>query len=210
MVLLFVFVTAPFSLAQTVLVSNLAQSTNISYSIASPTRLLSTGFTTGTTGMSLTSATVALWESGGNQTAIAYLFSNNGGVPTSTDSGGLLATSDSVTILGGPGANFVLTFSSPPILSADTTYHLAVGAPSNFAYFVSTPSTAETGLTGWSIADNVTRTLDSGVTWAVYQSESLKFSLNGAAIPEPSTYAALFGLVALGFAVYRRRRRQAG
>ena len=29
-------------------------------------------------------------------------------------------------------------------------------------------------------------------------------------IPEPSTYGALFGLVALGFAAYRRRRRQVG
>lgn len=31
-------------------------------------------------------------------------------------------------------------------------------------------------------------------------------TLSGAAVPEPSTYAAIFGVLALGFAVYRRRK----
>lgn len=31
-------------------------------------------------------------------------------------------------------------------------------------------------------------------------------TLTGAAVPEPSTYAAIFGVLALGFAVYRRRK----
>ena len=34
------------------------------------------------------------------------------------------------------------------------------------------------------------------------------FSVSGTAVPEPSTYAALFGVGALGFAAYRRRRTQ--
>jgi hypothetical protein len=33
-------------------------------------------------------------------------------------------------------------------------------------------------------------------------------AISAGAIPEPSTYAALFGFAALGFAAYRRRRRQ--
>jgi hypothetical protein len=37
----------------------------------------------------------------------------------------------------------------------------------------------------------------------------LEMSITSSAIPEPSTYAVLFGLAAMGFAAYRRRRRQA-
>ena len=33
-----------------------------------------------------------------------------------------------------------------------------------------------------------------------------ELTLTGAAVPEPSTYAAIFGVLALGFAVYRRRK----
>ena len=33
-----------------------------------------------------------------------------------------------------------------------------------------------------------------------------QLTLTGAAVPEPSTYAAIFGVLALGFAVYRRRK----
>ena len=35
---------------------------------------------------------------------------------------------------------------------------------------------------------------------------STAITLSGTAVPEPSTYAAIFGVLALGFAVYRRRK----
>lgn len=47
-----------------------------------------------------------------------------------------------------------------------------------------------------------------GFDGATFQVTGLSIS-NGAAIPEPSTYAALLGLGALGLAVWRRRRRDA-
>jgi hypothetical protein len=54
--------------------------------------------------------------------------------------------------------------------------------------------------------------LDTG--WAVYRAypadaTGTQFGPAVSAIPEPSTYAALFGLAALGIAAYRRRHRQA-
>jgi hypothetical protein len=42
-----------------------------------------------------------------------------------------------------------------------------------------------------------------------YGTTPLEMSITSSAIPEPTTYAVLFGLAALGFVAYRRRRRQA-
>ena len=39
-----------------------------------------------------------------------------------------------------------------------------------------------------------------------YNSYQFNLTLSGTAVPEPSTYAAIFGALALGFAVYRRRK----
>jgi hypothetical protein len=44
----------------------------------------------------------------------------------------------------------------------------------------------------------------------VASSQSGTFQLTVTAIPEPAICAAVFGLGAMGFAAYRRRRRQAG
>ena len=35
---------------------------------------------------------------------------------------------------------------------------------------------------------------------------TVRFTLTEYVVPEPSTYAAIFGMLALGFAVYRRRK----
>lgn len=58
-------------------------------------------------------------------------------------------------------------------------------------------------------ADNVVEVIPSG-DWTVFATGFDRPAGVAFAIPEPSTYAALAGLGVLGFAAYRRRRRQAG
>ena len=54
-----------------------------------------------------------------------------------------------------------------------------------------------------------------GETWSLAEGENLfwedstlflKVASLGSSIPEPSTYAAIFGAIALAFAAYRRRK----
>ncbi len=86
-------------------------------------------------------------------------------------------------------------------LTGTTTYNgnTLLGATSTAGFFDTFTLTGTTTLDfyvddyNWGLGDN----------WG-------GVSLNIQAIPEPSTYTALFGLAGLGFAAYRKRRRQAG
>jgi len=52
-----------------------------------------------------------------------------------------------------------------------------------------------------------TSTLAEGLSWNLSQLyTSGVVSIDGSIIPEPSTYAAIFGILALGFAIYRKRK----
>jgi hypothetical protein len=77
--------------------------------------------------------------------------------------------------------------------------------------------TQTTDLTGLTIADGVTANFEISVVWdGVTALTDTNFgkqvrvndiTFSGTVVPEPSTYAILFGVVALGLAVYRRRTR---
>lgn len=49
-------------------------------------------------------------------------------------------------------------------------------------------------------------TYNDGATLQGIAGSTAGSTSTGSAVPEPSTYAAIFGLAALGFAAYRRRR----
>ena len=49
-------------------------------------------------------------------------------------------------------------------------------------------------------------TKGTGIGFGSSSTSQFQLTLTGAAVPEPSTYAAIFGVLALGFAVYRRRK----
>lgn len=111
------------------------------------------------------------------------------------------------------------TLGAPVTLTANTTYLIGalVGGPGNgnFETFVdnngaaaiSTTPAAATYLTLGASVFNIGATLAApttagGAPVGRWGPANLQFS----AVPEPSTYAALFGLGALGFAAWRRRR----
>ena len=61
--------------------------------------------------------------------------------------------------------------------------------------------------TGSFTNDGGTWTLTSGAQLLTFTQSTGDLAFSASAIPEPSTYAALAGLTALGLAAYRRRRR---
>ncbi len=196
--------------AQTVMVSNLTETSNGTVPVSyrppdfedSASRYsAAASFTTGTAATSLANVTINLGGGSGSDFSVS-LYSN-----TNNNPGSLLAT------LSGPTApttsgHFVYTPTSLLALAANTTYWWVASVPvssSTISFNIrSTASTAETSSTGWTIGDTWRQQPISGA----YNSATgpLMFSVAASAIPEPSTYAALAGLVALGFAVYRRKR----
>ena len=117
-----------------------------------------------------------------------------------------------------PGYISNITFSSgtPATLAASTRYVAVMqttSAVGDRVYEWEWSADSYTA-TNWTIP--TTSYYNSGVwtmtptgNWGTYghvDSRTMEASFTGTAIPEPSTYAALFGFAALSFAVYRRRR----
>ena len=93
-----------------------------------------------------------------------------------------------------------------------------VSGTNYFGYFASGPTVLEnsTNITGTYVSSDLWKmspTNNGGDgsktflgTLAIYGNGDVKFSSAFTAIPEPSTYAAILGVVALGVAAYRRQR----
>ena len=162
---------------------------------------LSQSFATGAQSYSFTSVTANMQlVVGSSNDLFAGIYSDSSGAP-----GTLLATLTvpSMTLLN--QSNFNFTTGSTLNFGANTTY-----------WFVVQPSTSSTTLVdatwyrGTSGTGLATAALNStGTSFASWVpdlgSASLSYQVSGSAIPEPSTYAALTGALALGFVVWRRR-----
>lgn len=146
---------------------------------------------------SVTDFTVAVWTGIG------------GGGPT-----GLVATLAGINPLATVGT-YGYTPSSTLSLSASSTYWLVVSAPTTavntgFSWRSTSSSGEDAGaVAGWTIGNTRWVTLDGGASWSGVGGGVPQFYVQVAAIPEPSTGVAMFGLCALGCAAGRRWRRKA-
>jgi len=112
---------------------------------------------------------------------------------------------------------FSYTSAGSTVLSANTTYWWVAASSTNGVIFhpTYTSSTAETSSAGWTIGNSgyTGSTTTAGVLPTFSATATpFQFSVTAvSAVPEPSTYAAIFGALALGaVAVVRRRRAAVG
>ena len=151
--------------------------------------------------------------SGATTNFSAYVMEWNTG--TTRPTGAALYSSAAVTAPTSDPTISTLTFDTGGILlNASKTYMILSFANANasggtdLVYAVS--NSTYTGGQGYylgMVGMNAFSDL-STASWTAWGSDE-RFSATFSAVPEPSTYAALTGIAALGFAVYRRRRKQA-
>jgi hypothetical protein len=116
---------------------------------------------------------------------------------------------------GDPLASGDAIFTGAATLLPSTTYYLALsaGSPATGNYFELPVTDAygedSGGLAGWTIANGVWNNYpDNFATppqkWS-FDPSVARFSVQASAVPEPSTYAMLAGMAALGLAFWHRR-----
>lgn len=112
---------------------------------------------------------------------------------------------------GNPSSSGNAVFSGTATLLPTATYYVQISSASapmgNFYSYSVVGTGNEDGgaLPGWSIANSAFESNYNNL-WTSNSSPGL-FAIDAtAAIPEPSTYAALAGVMALGLAVWRRRK----
>lgn len=133
------------------------------------------------------------------------LFSDNVGAP-----GSALATLGSAVDVGDGYYKFSPT--STLTLDSNTTYwwvaSLTAATSTSFRIPV-TYSVNETSVYGWTIGNRFAQSTNGGASWNVVGIDLVnQFSVSAvSAVPEPSTWALLLGLAALGSVVAHRRRR---
>lgn len=201
--------------AQTVIVSNIAQSSNGSVPVAffpavgiDPAQKYdeAQSFTTGSSATYLNSISI-FFQSGGTGNGFSVDLHSG----TSANPGTLLAPLSGSTAPTAAG-NYPFTPTGQLTLSSNTTYWWVASVPADSGQIGfnigSTASNAETSPDGWTIGDTFRQQPISGGWNAA--AGSLMFKVNVSAIPEPSTYAAFFGVTAFAFAIHRRKRRTSG
>lgn len=157
-------------------------------------------FTTGNANYSLTNISILASSGVPNTTSIlANLLTDSSGTPGTVI--------QSMTLSNAWSSNVgIFTPTGSVTLSPNTIYWFEVKRDSGAQEltWLCTPSGGYSGDVGWSIGDN--KYSFDGSSWVSYSSYKGFMSVNAtAAVPEPSTYAALIGLAALGLAGYRRR-----
>ncbi len=191
--------------AQTVLASNLGNTFGGTFQPQDTADWLGQKFSTSADLYEVTSITVSASIASGISAAV-HIFTDNGGVP-GTDTGVTFSGPSPSPTFGTEFVTFTETNNMP--LSGSTFYWLVIepiGVSSGHALFLDNTNTS-TGGTGLGfVQEDTAGSFNSGTDWTAgfYTGKSLQFSLE--AIPEPSTYAVILGVVAIGGALYRRRR----
>ena len=213
---------AQIAVAQTAL-SNVGQPTaGGNYGIGSYSISINVGdavsFTTGAASVDFTGVTFLLAASGTAQGS-GFHVTLNSGFSSPGGTTGILATlaGNSSPAPGGTPTTFAYTATIPVTLAANTTYWVQVdafttptGTHWNWAQTDTSPVVDAGGLTGWSFGiTSFAFTNTGGSSWSFNTPgpEFPQFSVQyqATAVPEPSVYATLAGLAALGFAAIRRR-----
>lgn len=201
--------------AQTTVVSNLSESTSgdsgAYYDPGFPpmfpatNRWQANSFTTSTSMLQLDGIIFKSAYSESVTPLTVKLFSDNAGAP-----GTALATLGSAVDVGSGYYKFSPT--STLTLSSNTTYwwvaSLTAATSTSFRMPV-TYSVNETSDYGWTIGSRLAQSTNGGTSWNVAGIDLVnQFSVSAvSAVPEPSTWALLLGVAALGGVVAQRRRR---
>ena len=206
MVLLFacLICAAPAARAQAVvLASTLGNSDNGWLQLDFNNHWYSQPFQTTGTLYSITSVTLNMASVAGSNVTLR-VYTNSSGHPGS-DTGVIFTTpanSDS-------RVNTTFNFSSGPTLATNTPYWLVIYNTVDYKTIKLTYSTATTGTGSGFVASAPLFNPSTGNINGWYDQNPGKYlHYSISAIPEPSTYAAIFGVSALALAVYRRRKRR--
>jgi hypothetical protein len=216
-------VSLPVSRAQTIMIGNLGGVTGtvtqtasqpIFYIDSSLDYWAAAGFTIGSTAYTFDHATAPFYSlySDAPTTVEGGIYSNSAGHP-----GALLAAFSAVSVAGQAtaSATYNLTLASGTFqFAANTSYWLVLHDAAPGPLWVRTgPVTTPTGLAGIAF-DGYRESSNGGGAWTSngdydIMAAAPSFDIYvAAAIPEPSTYAAIAGAVALGLTVAIRRRQQ--
>lgn len=196
---------------QTVFASNLSQAadwTTAGWVGGSTTPFQIAGkFTTGVSAQAISSVSLAMRDASGttSPTFSVRLFSDSSGQP-----GAVLATFSGAT---NPNVEAIYDFTlgSSYTVSANTSYWIVASAPgqsSNFDYFRWKALNSDTSSSsfGWVLGTQIGNSNNGGISWEEVGANEPIFAVGAvSAIPEPSTYAAIFGAAALGLAAWRRK-----
>jgi hypothetical protein len=201
-------------------IDNLASSTGGNSAVNGPLGPLETWtairFTTGTGTWQLNSLTARFADQSNGGAGLTpdglkiEVRSDAGANPGGTLLGSLTSTTNI-----GLEANYSFSPTASISLAGLTNYWLvAKPTDTNSLYgWIVTASGADNGQSGWSLADNLLGTADSGTSWfssplPAVPILSIDATLTSAAVPEPASVAIL-GLSFLGFSIRRRLRHSA-
>ena len=142
----------------------------------------------------------------------AFTFEVNNATGVAGTNWDLLSISGALNIAATSGNKFTIginTLNGSNVAGAPVNFDFTTGASYIFGFVTTTG-----GISGFDASKFTLSTsgVDSSITgaWSIAQSgNNLNLVYSGSAIPEPSTYAALFGAAGLGFAIWRRRRQPA-
>jgi hypothetical protein len=189
--------------AQTVGVSNLG-GTPMGNGWREANYFVGSGFTTDSTfaQYSLSEVIIPITDTSGVTDFTVSLYTNSG----ANRPGTLLAT------LAGPsspsaGQNSFIN--SSVTLAANTSYWVTWGFTSGGGHFQAPAMASNVGTGAWTVTNFGAFSTDAGASWDLTMAGyPYQFSVAATnAIPEPSTYAMIFGAGALGLAAWRRRTR---